>query len=443
MHCDDFHRTRNVTRRTFLKRSLGTGLAIYSAQALSFERMFEAAAQAPADQRILVSVFLPGGVDLLDSIVPRGQYGAYRKARPFIAQPENSPSLGSTGYAVHTALARGDRGGIKGLFDEGRIGLLPGIDYAKPDLSHFHSREFWETGLITARSATGWLGRWLDAQGPSENPFRGLSAGYELAPPLISSSSPVAAVNSADSGDLGMQGVWNGSLDRALATYRALGAARPGDAPQPAAARRGVRLASEVATRLAPYADSAPQRSEGNALAELLAGGNIQGYPPGSDFGDRLKSLAFMLAQPLGVRVATVDASGDFDTHDGQQQGLLTGLTDVSASLAAFQNDIEARGLGDRVLTFVWSEFGRRVQQNDSGGTDHGAGGLAWVMGARAKSGLLSEYPSLGALDKQGNLKVTVDFRSVYASLIEQWLGTDAAAVIPDAGSVGRLALVK
>ena len=117
-------------------------------------------------------------------------------------------------------------------------------------------------------------------------------------------------------------------------------------------------------------------------------------------------------------------------------------LPEISQALGAFQADLEARGVADRVLTFVWSEFGRRPHDNDSG-TDHGAGGLAWVQGTRARSGLLSEYPSLREFDDDDNLKVTVDFRTVYASLIEQWLGTDAGAVLPNAGALGRVQLVR
>ena len=115
----------------------------------------------------------------------------------------------------------------------------------------------------------------------------------------------------------------------------------------------------------------------------------------------------------------------------------------MSASLAAFQYDLEARGLADRVLTFVWTEFGRRPEGNRSAGTDHGAGGIAWVMGTHAASGLRTEYPSLRQLDHQDNLKVTIDFRSVYASLIEQWLGTPADGIIPDAAAFPRVGLVK
>ena len=118
-------------------------------------------------------------------------------------------------------------------------------------------------------------------------------------------------------------------------------------------------------------------------------------------------------------------------------------LADVSEALAAFQADLEARGLAHRVLTFVWSEFGRRAEQNASGGTDHGAGGVAWVQGPRARSGILSDYPDLRRLDKHGNLAVTVDFRRVYCSLLEQWLGHDADGIIPGASSFARPTLVK
>ena len=164
-------------------------------------------------------------------------------------------------------------------------------------------------------------------------------------------------------------------------------------------------------------------------------------YPAESEFGTRLRYLAAMIEKPLGIRVAEVEADGDFDTHDDQAElgGL---LADVSECLAAFQADLEARGVSHRTLTFVWSEFGRRPEENGSG-TDHGAGGLAWVQGDRARAGVHSDYPNLSTLDEHDNLQVTIDFRRVYSSLLEQWLGTDAGAVIPNAGAFGRVALVQ
>jgi len=188
-----------------------------------------------------------------------------------------------------------------------------------------------------------------------------------------------------------------------------------------------------VAKRLAPYETT----DKGvDPLAPRVV------YPENSQFADSLRHLAALIGQPLGVRLATVDAPGDFDTHDDQPNELGSSLKEVSAALASFQADLEARGIADRVLTFVWSEFGRRPEANDSAGTDHGAGGIAWVQGTRAHGGVLSDYPDLKRLDKDGNLKVTVDFRRVYASLIEQWLGTDASEVIPHAGAFGRLKVV-
>jgi uncharacterized protein (DUF1501 family) len=378
-----------------------------------------------------VSVFLPGGCDLLDTIVPVNQFGHYADLRPGL-KIDAPPALGSTGLGINPHLTEGTGGGIKGLFDAGKIGLLPGIDYANPDLSHFHSRHFWETGLITPVSATGWLGRWLDHVGSKDNPLQGISMDAALSPVLRSGASPVAAVSSPDDAQFWIPGLWGDSFDRAMEAWTQIAARRP-YSPGAAAAYAGARQAKSVADILAPYI-----KNEDTGVDPLA--GSIA-YPDG-DLGDRLKTLAGFLSLPLGIRVVTVEADGDFDTHDNQALDLGDGLSKVSGALAAFQADIEARGLGDRVLTLVWSEFGRRPQQNESGGTDHGAGGLAWVQGTRVRSGVLSDYPDLTRLDSEDNLAVTMDFRRVYASLIEQWLGSDANAVIPNAGALGRVQLV-
>jgi len=280
-------------------------------------------------------------------------------------------------------------------------------------------------------SATGWLGRWLDRSGSKDNPLQGISMDAALSPVLRSSSVPVAAVSSPDDAQFWIPGVWGDAYDRAMGAWAQIASARP-YAPGPAAAYGGARSAKQVADMLAPY----KKDDQGN---DPLAGSIA--YPDG-DLGDRLKALAGLLTLPLGIRVAAVESDGDFDTHDNQSGDLGEGLSKVSSALAAFQADLEARGIADRVITLVWSEFGRRPQQNDSGGTDHGAGGIAWVQGTRVRSGVLSDYPDLNRLDSEDNLAVTVDFRRVYASLIEQWLGTDAAAVIPNAGALGRLQLV-
>jgi uncharacterized protein (DUF1501 family) len=377
-------------------------------------------------------VFLPGGCDLLDTIVPVNQFGHYADLRPGLKIDQPLP-LGSTGLGVNPQLATGVNGGVKGLFEAGKIGLLPGIDYANPDLSHFHSRHFWETGLITQSSATGWLGRTLDRTGSADNPLQGISISGALAPVLRSGGAPVAAVYSARSAQFWMAEVWGKGFEHAMAAWDEI-SARAASGPGERAAVTNARLAKQVADRLAPYGAE-------NGKPDPLAG-TVE-YPKGNELGERLAQLAGLLAQPLGIRIAAVESDGQFDTHDGQPGDLSAGLREVSQALSAFQADIEARGIADRVLTFVWSEFGRRPQENESSGTDHGAGGVAWVQGTRARSGVLSDYPDLRKLDREDNLAVTLDFRRVYSSLLEQWLGTDAGDVIPGARGFGRIELVR
>jgi uncharacterized protein (DUF1501 family) len=433
--CDDFHRTserlRPLTRRQVLALGAGGGLALYLSQAMPIQRVLEAAAAdaaASPDAPVLVSVFLPGGVDLLDTLVPLHDYGRYAALHPQL-KVEGLP-LAGTSVGLHPSLARGVGGGIKGLYERGKIGFLPGIDYANPDLSHFHSRHFWETGLITDRSAPGWLGRWLDRAGSRDNPLQGVSMGYGLSPVMRSGRAPVAAVASPGDAGFWIRGVWGDAYDAAMSAYGRLG--RPGGGSEAlSASREAARLAKQVADRLEPYAE----HDSVDPLASTVP------YPEDSDFGRRLRYLAAMISKPLGIRVADVHADGDFDTHDNQAE-LEPLLADVSECLAAFQADLEARGVAHRTLTFVWSEFGRRPEENESG-TDHGAGGLAWVQGDRALPGIHSDYPDLHRLDRDDNLQVTIDFRRVYSSLLEQHLGSDAGAVIPRAGAFGRVALVR
>jgi uncharacterized protein (DUF1501 family) len=195
-----------------------------------------------------------------------------------------------------------------------------------------------------------------------------------------------------------------------------------------------------VADRLAPYRRA--DKDAPDPLASSVQWPVAEGDDQPSGLAKQLRTLSALVAQPLGIRIACVQADGEFDTHDDQKATLNRDLGTVGDALAAFQADLGARGVADRVLTFVWTEFGRRPQENASGGTDHGAGGLAFVMGSRVRGGVLSDYPDLTSFDREDNLKVTVDFRAVYASLLEQWLGTAADEILPDAKSVGRVQVV-
>jgi uncharacterized protein (DUF1501 family) len=430
--CDDFHGSmRPLTRRQVLGLGVGGGLALYASQAMPIQRVFEAAAADAASNPngpVLVSVFLPGGVDLLDTVVPLHNYGRYADLRPNL-KVQGVP-LAGTSLGLHPSLGRGVGGGLKGLYERGKIGFLPGIDYSNPDLSHFHSRHFWETGLITDQSAPGWLGRWLDRAGGRDNPLQGVSMGYGLSPVMRSGRAPVAAVASPGDAGFWIRGVWGDAFDDAMAAYARMGKVHGGGHAL-SASREAARLAKLVADRLTPYAE----HDGVDPLASSVA------YPEDSDFGQRLRYLAAMISKPLGIRVADVEAGVDFDTHDNQKE-LTTLLGEVSECLSAFQADLEARGLSNRVLTFVWSEFGRRPEENGSG-TDHGAAGTAFVVGSRARGQMVGEFPGLARLDDDDNVRATSDFRGMYCSLLEQWLGFDAARVIPGAASFTRPALLR
>jgi uncharacterized protein (DUF1501 family) len=428
--CDDFRRTHRAPALTRRQTIVG-GLSVYAATALAPSRILEAARAQAADAPsapVLVSVFLPGGCDLLATLAPLNQSGRLADLRRSLGEDAPAPLAGATDLGLHASLSKGVNGGIRALYEQGKIGFLPGIDYANPDLSHFHSRHFWETGLITRRSEPGWLGRWLDRHGSADNPLQGLSLGG-LAPVLRSGRAPVAAIDDPRDAALRFGGVWGVPEQKAREAWARLAAEAGGPAG------RAASFAASIGERLAPYAQQ--DRDGPDPLASPVE------YPKESKLAERLSRLGGLLAQPLGVRVAAVEAEGDFDTHDDQPGELSRALGEVSEALSAFQADLEARGIADRVLTFVWSEFGRRPESNESKGTDHGAGGIAWVQGTRARGGILTEYPDLRKLDRHDNLAVTVDFRRVYCSLLESWLGTDASAVIPNAGAFGRLAVTR
>jgi uncharacterized protein (DUF1501 family) len=157
---------------------------------------------------------------------------------------------------------------------------------------------------------------------------------------------------------------------------------------------------------------------------------------PNTSFAKKLRDLARMLGVGLPLRCVTLNAAGSYDTHANQAPALQSSLQQTSEGIAAFQADIEARGLGDRVLIHLWSEFGRRPKENELG-TDHGAGGVSFVIGTRAAGGFAGEHPGLGTLDVNDNLRATSDYRDLYRALLEQWLGADSSSIIP--GSPGTV----
>jgi uncharacterized protein (DUF1501 family) len=419
-----------LDRRAFVARSLGLALAVYGTGSLhlpAFEDgILEAASAAPPSSPVLVSIFLDGGVDTLSLLAPVGDPN-YQKLRPKLALPDSNLRVGGDDrLRWHPSTAS-----FKTLHDEGKLALVPAVGYRDADQSHFTSRHYWEVGATSPRLRTGWLGRYLDRAGSPDNPLQGLSLDGELAPSLATGRVPVAALRGAGEYSFWAPGVWGEVNDKMLEALGSLGAAR-------ASRDRALATAGDVALQ------SDRLRRQ---LAPFKSGGLTSPVPypkHESDFPERLAGLASMLGAGLPLRVVALNAFGMYDTHSEQPAQLAEALKVTSESLLAFQRDVEARGLADRVVTFVWSEFGRRAEENGSAGTDHGAAGTAMVIGSRVRGGLVGELPALrNGLDRDGNLRATVDYRSIYCSLLEQWLGTDAAAVIPNARAYDRVGLVR
>ncbi|MDX6567675.1 MAG: hypothetical protein QOH15_253 [Gaiellales bacterium] len=418
-----------LSRRSFLSHGAGALLAVYGASRLglgALEEGIAAAAAGPA-QPVLVSVFLEGGADALSVLSPQGD-PLYRKLRPHLAL-SGGPVFGEDDRLHwHPAAAA-----LATLHAENKVTVMPAVGYTNADQSHFTSRHYWEVGATSTSVRTGWLGRYLDRVGTMDNPLQGLSLDDALAPALATGRVPVASVDGPDQYDFWSNRVWGEVEQRMLAAIGALGA-QQGDPVLQAVGGVATQV-DRLRTQLLPFQGQDGKPSYTSPVA----------YPSSDDaFPRRLAGLAAMLSAGLPLRCVSLSAPGEYDTHSDQASALASGLQLTSDSLLAFQRDLEARGLADRVLVHVWSEFGRRAQENGSSGTDHGAAGVGFLLGTRAKGTMVGEFPGLKTgLDDDGNLKATSDFRGVYAGLLEQWLGTDAAAVLPDAASFARPTLVR
>jgi uncharacterized protein (DUF1501 family) len=307
--------------------------------------------------------------------------------------------------------------------------VLPAVGYDHPDQSHFTSRHYWEVGALDPHLRTGWLGRYLDSVGTPDNPLQGLSLDTGLQPSLATASAPVAALESPDRYRFSDPKVASFALEaQMLKAVGALGSAHAvGHDSALQQAGRAAQQAQHLRNQLGAFADA----------------GTKVPYPASNDpFPRRLAGLAAMIATGLPLHCVSITAPGHYDTHADQPRALSDGLKLTADSLLAFQRDLEQRGIADRVLVHVWSEFGRRARENGSQGTDHGAAGIGFLIGSRLRGGMIGEYPGLqSGLDGRGNLQATADFRGVYSALIEQWLGGDPARVIP--GSFPQPALLR
>jgi uncharacterized protein (DUF1501 family) len=421
-----------MSRRTFLSRSAGFALAVYGGTSLSTLALDDGIARAASQrgagtQNVLVSVFLAGGIDSLNVLFPAGD-PRYYQLRPNIGLQEATgiPYGGDSRLFWHPAAAS-----ISTLYNEGKVSVAPAIGYNNSDLSHFTSRHYWEVGATDADLRTGWLGRYLDAIGTQDNPLQGLSLDVALQPALATAKVPVATIQAADQYTFVTPGLPTHPLESSMLQEAANLGASFSKSSDPALAAAGEtavsshHLSSELGTFAYGLNTPVP-------------------YPVSSDpFPHRLAGLAAMIAAGLPMSTVTITSPGHFDTHASQAATLTSGLQLTSDSLLSFQRDLEARGVADRVLVHVWSEFGRRPTENASAGTDHGSAGIGMLIGTRVNGQQIGFYPGLTSLDPNGNLLPSADFRAVYASILEQWFDADANQILPGVAAFQRPTLLK
>lgn len=381
---------------------------------------------------ILVVVQLAGGNDLLDSLVPIGgpNAGSYASARPTLRQPESQLVDIGQGLALPSHFL-----GMGELYRQGRLALLPGIGMPNPTLSHFLSEDLWHQGAASP-AGTGWLGRWADAAFvPGGDPLRGITTdGVNLS--MEGSQRAFVGISSPDGyGFPSARNDWGSVPDPGPLKGGFSDAFALSGSPQASGLK-----AALAAGRL--Y-DQAQQ-----AFATLMGGTRRTPsvpYPGAASYPDpdlrddwfwlseQLKFVAEMIAKGVPGQVYHV-VQGGFDTHSNHARDHAQLLKELGGSLSAFFQDLAAISTPqgpaqERVLVIAWSEFGRRVRENN-GGTDHGTAGLAYCLGKGVKGGVHSAYPDLSKLDEDGNMKHTVDFRSLYATVLERWLGARSTGIL-------------
>ena len=371
----------------------------------------EKAMNSNGRDRILVIVTLAGGNDALNSLIPYSN-PLYYDYRPTLGVPEEQVISINGEVGFHPNMVE-----MKEMYDEGNVAVIQGVGYPNPSRSHFRSMDIWHTCEPDRVGDEGWLGRAIREIDPNaENVLTGVSFGHGLPRAFAAPGVPVASVGNLEKYGLltGIEGERERS--RALDIFARMYAPAIGSGPVSdyidSTGRAALKGADILKTAPAKYSSTVEYGND--AIAEGL------------------RSSAQVHLADLGTRILyTAAPFNAFDTHSGQATIHSKLLRQVSKAIADFCQDLKEHNTGDEVVMLVYSEFGRRARDN-GGGTDHGTGGVCWVIGEQVKGGLYSEYPSLkqGDLEDGGDLLHTVDFRSVYATLLEDWLGLDSRPIV-------------
>lgn len=354
--------------------------------------------------RCLVIVNLNGGNDGLNCVVPHGN-PQYYQLRPSLAIAAGDVLRIDGNVGLNPKMRS-----FKAMYDKGMVAIVQGVGYPNADHSHFRSSEIWQTAAPERYEHTGWLGRYLDeADLPAKNLFKAVAVSQVLPEVLVANHTDVPAIANlkqygmlADSDPLARQAFSQNSRDQRLP------------------------FSSPYLSHVMEIEDHAQRSSE--ELPRLIAGYKTQASYPATPIGRSLSLAAQIVGSNLGTKVLYV-SHGSFDTHVNQTATQNNLLEQFSNAISAFYDDLAAHGNDRRVLTLTFSEFGRRIAENAARGTDHGEASPLFLIGGGVKGGLYGTTPDL-ADTNMGNLRYTTDFRSVYATVLERWLGRPSKTVL-------------
>ena len=378
------------------------------AMSLPLGSMLSSLAGVPQDH-VLVVVQLAGGNDGLNTVVPYGSSDYYKKRpRLAIAAPGGGTEAAlalsdADGLGVHPAFS-----GFKDLYDDGLGCIVQGIGYPNPNRSHFSSMDIWHTADTSGRD-NGWLGRYFD------NSCSGTPA-------------PASGIALGNAAPLAMQGARSLPVSfESPDLYRWMGEDFGSDVKSAYKSTPGTQDPSTTDNLAFLKRTALDAQMSSNQVRQAVSVSPLTSWN-GGDLANQLQTVAALIRADMPTRVYYVTLGG-FDTHanqDGAHQRL---LRQVGDSLRSFQNELKAQGNDGRVLTMVFSEFGRRVGENASGGTDHGTAAPMYLVGPMVKPGVHGTHPSMTNLDN-GDLKFTADFRQVYAAVLSNWMGADSDTIL-------------
>jgi len=371
------------------------------------------AAPTGKDGKILVVIQLSGGNDGMSMVVPYGD-DAYYRARPAIAHAPNTVLKINNYVGLNGKLTA-----LKDLYDNGELTIVQGVGYPNPNRSHFRSMDIWQSGEPDRDvPSSGWLGRYFDNACPGCDPRVGISIGETLPTAMQGERVMPLSFGRPESYR------YHGTDAR---DYAALNQDDAGGKAQNGVAPTQITPASQLDFLHRTALDA---QVSSDQILRLTQGHSANSQYPANEFGSGLRTIAAMIAGGLPTRVYYVSLGG-FDTHAGQLARHEALMTQLSAGLGAFWKDLKDQGNADRVLAMTFSEFGRRVQANASQGTDHGAAAPMLVMGKNLNQGVVGRHPSLTELD-HGDLRFGIDFRSVYATILQNWLETPSKPILGD-----------